>query len=156
MTEGHSHEKIVIGRSEYLDIPGWHIQGLLAKVDTGARSSALHVEHLTELPDNKVIFDVVLKNGAKKKYKRIIADVARWAKVKSSSGHYNTRCFVKTRIQLGTVSKEIEISLDSREDMNYRMLLGRSALRNDFVVDVGKQHAFGASRKTSKKTSGKK
>jgi len=147
-------EKLIIGRSEYLDLPDWHIRGLLAKVDTGARSSALHVENLVELAENRVMFNVVLSNGAKRKYKRIIAEVVRWAKVKSSSGHYNMRCFVRTRIRIGGVIKEIEISLDSRDDMSYRMLLGRSALEGEFLVDVGKRHAFGIQR-MPKKTTGK-
>jgi len=142
-SEKLSHDKFIIGRSEYLDLPDWHINGLLAKVDTGARNSALHVEHLVELADNKVVFSVVLNNGERKKVKRITAEVLRWGRVKSSSGHYNTRCFVRTQIKIGPVCKEIEISLDGREDMNYRMLLGRSALRGDFVVDVGKQNVFG-------------
>lgn len=134
--------KTVIGRSEYIDLPEWGIQDLLAKVDTGARTSALHVEDLRRLPGNRVAFRVILSRSSKGRSVDVEADVVKWAKVRSSSGHFTTRCFVRTRARLGAIDKDIELSLDSRDLMNYRMLLGRKALAKDFVVDVGKQHAL--------------
>lgn len=134
--------KLTVGRSEYVDLPDWGIRNLLAKVDTGARTSALHVEDLERLPGNRVAFRVILTRSQKGRSVHVEADVVKWAKVRSSSGHYSTRCFVRTRAKLGAFEKEIELSLDSRDKMNYRMLLGRKALAKDFVVDVAKQHAL--------------
>lgn len=134
--------KTTVGRSEYIDLPEWGIHDLLAKVDTGARTSALHVEDLQRLPGNRVGFRVILSRSKKSRSVHVEADVVKWAKVRSSSGHYSMRCFVRTLAKLGDVEKEIEISLDSRDQMNYRMLLGRKALAKDFVVDVAKQHAL--------------
>ena len=52
--------RILIGWNEYVDIPEWGIERLRAKIDTGAWSSALHVENIEELPRGRVCFDVVL------------------------------------------------------------------------------------------------
>ncbi len=128
-------KKTVIGWSEYIDLPDWKIIGLKAKIDTGARTSALHVEDIEKLPGNKVRFHVVL---SRKKPRRIavIAKVVKYARVRSSTGEYKHRYFVKTKLRMGAVEKEIDVSLVSREDMMFRMLIGRKALEKDFVVDV--------------------
>lgn len=132
-------EKLVVGRTEFIDFPEWGIFGLHAKVDTGARTSALHVEDLIRLPDNEVLFHVVVSQKPKPKTVAVRARILKWAKVRASSGHYTVRCFVSTRAKIGPLEKEIEISLDSREKMAYRMLLGRKALEKDFIVDVSKR-----------------
>lgn len=136
-------QKTVVGRSEYIDLPDWGIYGILAKIDTGARTSALHVEDLEEVDKDHVRFHVIVDRTSKVDPVLVHADVVKWAKVRSSSGHYNVRCFVKTRMVMGPIEKDVELSLDSREKMNYRMLLGRKALTPHFVVDVGKQHGLG-------------
>lgn len=127
--------KLIVGWSEYIDLPDWKINGLKAKVDTGARTSALHVEDIEKIPGNKVRFHVVL---SRKKPRRIgvIAKIAKQARVRSSTGEYKMRYFVTTTLRLGTVEKEIELSLVSREKMLFRMLIGRKALEKDFLVDV--------------------
>lgn len=136
-------QKEIIGWSEYVDFPDWGIRNLRAKVDTGARSSALHVENLRESEDGIVRFDVVLSRKNVQRRRHIKAKVLKWARVRSSTGIYRTRCFVKTRIRIGPVEKEIELSLVSRERMIYRMLLGRKALERDFLVDVSRKKVLG-------------
>lgn len=143
--------KTVVGRSEYVDLPDWGIDNLLAKVDTGARTSALHVEDLRRLPGNRVAFRVILSRSKKGRSVHVEADVVKWARVRSSSGHFSMRCFVRTRARLGDIEKDIELSLDSRDKMNYRMLLGRKALAKDFIVDVAKQHALRRDGATKRK-----
>lgn len=129
----------VIGWSEPVDFLDWGIRGLSAKVDTGARTSALHVENIESLPDGQVRFEVVLSRKNADRRKVVTARVSRWSKVRSSSGHFAERCFVKTRVRIGSVEKRIEISLISRETMIYRMLIGRAALDGDFLVDVSRR-----------------
>jgi len=136
-------QKTIIGWSEYVSFPDWHISDLRAKVDTGARTSALHVEDLVKINSSEVEFYVITKRTGPKRRKRVRATVVKWAKVRSSTGDYRRRCFVKTRIHVGTVEKEVEISLVSREKMLFRMLLGRKALERDFVVDVSRRHELG-------------
>lgn len=134
--------KTVIGWSEPVEFVDWGIGRIRAKVDTGARTSALHVEDVEELPGGRVRFTVVRSRREKRPPVEVVADVLKWARVRSSTGAYRRRCFVKTRVRLGAVEKEIEISLVSREKMIFRMLLGRKALEHDFVVDVSHKNAL--------------
>ncbi|MBN2312076.1 MAG: ATP-dependent zinc protease [Candidatus Hydrogenedentes bacterium] len=134
-----SERKTVIGWSEHVDFPDWRVFRLSAKVDTGARTSALHVEDFELLPQGRVRFKVVVDSGNPGACAPVTAAISRWGRVRSSNGAYSMRCFVKTRVRIGPVEKEIEISLVSRERMAYRMLLGRQALGRDFLVYVGKR-----------------
>lgn len=135
--------KTTIGWTEYVELPEWDIQAVKVKVDTGARTSALHVESLRETEPGWVEFFVILTTKGPRVRHRVHAQVVKWAKVRSSTGDYRHRCFVRTKIKLGPIVKEIEISLVSREKMLFRMLLGRKALEKDFVVDVSKRSLLG-------------
>ena len=134
--------KTLIGWSEHVDLPDWGIDGLHAKVDTGARSSVLHVEDMTVLPCRCVRFHVVLSRRDRRKRVEVTAPILKWARVRSSTGEYVLRCFVRTTMRLGPVAHEIELSLVSRERMQYRMLIGRTALERHFVVDVSRRKAL--------------
>lgn len=151
--EKREDAKVVIGWSEPIDFPEWGVYGLNAKIDTGARTSALHVDNIKYLVDDYVEFDVVLSRRHAHRRVRVTEQISRWAKVRSSTGHYSNRPFVKTAVRLGPVEKEIEVSLVSRERMIYRMLLGRKALEKDFVVDVSRRklHAHPAKPKLKAK-----
>ena len=141
-------EKTTIGWSEYVDFPDWGIKSLQAKVDTGARTSALHVEGLRELDEGRrVEFSVVLSRKHSDRRKRVSAEVVKRGRVRSSTGIYRKRLFVRTRVRIGEVVKEIDITLVSRERMIFRMLLGRRALEHDFLVDVSKRKALGQPKK---------
>ncbi len=139
--------KVTIGWSESVDFVDWGISRLNAKVDTGARTSALHVEDMEYLPDDYASFDVVLSRIKSHRRKHVLAKISRWAKVRSSNGQYTTRCFVRTRIRIGPIEKEIELSLVSREKMSFRMILGREALERDFVIDVSRRLVQAARKK---------
>lgn len=133
-------DKITVGWVETVQFSDWGIDGVDAKVDTGARSSALHVDDIKMLPNQRVGFTVVLCRNDKTKRIRVTAPLLKIARVRSSTGKYSKRCFVKTHVRIGPVEKEIEISLVSREKMIYRMLIGRRALEHDFIVDVSRRH----------------
>jgi hypothetical protein len=132
--------KVLVGASEYVRLPAWRIGRVRAKVDTGARTSALHVDNIVELPGDQVRFEVVLHHHGSDRRVRVEAPIARRSTVKSSSGQMEHRIFVHTRMVLGAVERDIEISLTSRMTMRYRMLLGRSALAGTFVVDPGRRY----------------
>ena len=140
-------KKVTIGRSEYIDLPDWGIYGVLAKVDTGARTSALHVEDIIPMEDGRVLFHVILDRHQPANRLEVCAHVIKRARVRSSSGHFSVRWFVKTKARIGPIEKGIEISLDRRDKMAYRMLLGRRALQKDFLVDVSKRHTLGGLHK---------
>jgi hypothetical protein len=130
-------ERVVIGWNEYIDFPEWKITGLKAKVDTGARTSALHVDNIAEVSRGRVRFDVILHRKFTDRRVTIEVPVVRRAYVTSSSGTRETRYFVNACIRLGSIEKLIEVSLASRGPMLFRMLLGRKALEKDFLIDVG-------------------
>jgi hypothetical protein len=147
---GPDGRKVTIGWSEYVEFVDWGIDRLNAKVDTGAGTSALHVENMEYLPDDYAAFDVILSRDKSHHRKHVLAKISRWAKVRSSNGQYTLRCFVRTRIRIGPVDKEIELSLVSREKMAFRMLLGREALEKDFVIDVSRRRVQSAKKKPTR------
>ena len=149
-------DRVVIGWDEYVDLPEWGILNLRAKVDTGARTSAIHVENVEEVSGHRVRFDVVLHRKKRNRRVRVSARVVRRARVRSSTGHFSTRLFVATKMVLAGVEREIELSLVDREKMIFRMLLGRSALRSPFLIDLSHRIGRPSSRKKKKKTTKKK
>lgn len=136
----------MIGLAEYVDIPGWRIRGLRAKVDTGARSSALHVENLREVGRGRVRFDVRLHRLHSDRRVTVEAKVVRRARVRASTGVASTRIFVAMTVRIGSVVQEIELGLVDREHMLYRMLLGRMALAGHFLVDPSRRYLLTSAR----------
>jgi len=130
---------VVIGWTEYVDLPDWGVRRLRAKVDTGARSSALHVENIRELPRGIVRFDVVLHRLKRDRRVQVRAHVTRRSRVRSSNGELSQRLFVQTTLRLGGIEKAIEVGLVDRAKMIHRMLLGRAALAGPFLVDVDRR-----------------
>lgn len=139
-------ELVLIGWTEYVDFPDWGVRGLRAKVDTGARTSALHVDDIRELSRDRVRFDVVLHRKHSDRRVPVTTPVRRRGRVRSSTGHFSERIFVATRLRVGPVEREVEMSLVDRQGMLFRMLLGRSALAGHFAVDVGHRYLLGRPR----------
>jgi len=131
---------LVIGVTEYVDIPAWRILRLRAKIDTGARSSALHVENIRELAAGRVRFDVRLSRNESDRRVTVEARIARRGQVRPSSGEQEERIFVAVKVRIGPVEREIELSLVDRGRMIYRMLIGRRALAHLFLVDPGRRY----------------
>lgn len=141
---------LVIGAAEFVDIPAWGVRELAAKVDTGARTSALHVENVRELPRGRVRFDVRLHRRHPEQRVAVEAAILRRGRVRSSSGDAEPRLFVAVGIRLGPVRKRIELGLVDRKNMIYRMLLGRSALHGSFLVDAGRRFLLTRPRATAR------
>jgi hypothetical protein len=129
-------EKLIIGWNEYVDLTQWNIKGLKAKVDTGAKTSSIHVEIIEFLPRNRVSFYVILRNRKPRTRIKVKARILRKATVRSSLGRLSERLFVTTHIKIGPIEREIELNLVNRRHMRYRMLLGRTAFKEDFLVDA--------------------
>ena len=121
--------------------------GLRARVDTGARSSALHVENLRELGDGRVRFDVRLHRLKSERRVTVEAPIVRRARVRASTGVASKRIFVAATVQIGPVARKIELGLVDREHMLYRMLLGRMALGRDFLVDPSRRFLLTVDRR---------
>jgi len=147
LRRGEMRPRTLIGWNEYVNLPDWGVKRMRAKIDTGARSSALHVENIRALPRDRIKFDVVVHRNKRDRHISVIAKVARRSRVKSSNGQFEQRYFVTTLLQMGAIEKEIEFSLVDRGEMIHRMLLGRSALAGDFIVDVSRRHVLNPKRK---------
>ena len=138
----------VIGWKESIDLPDLGVKNMLAKADTGARSSALDVKNIVEIKGGRLRFDIVLNRKDRSKTKSVVVKIAHQKHVRSSNGQEHERYFIRTRIRIGTKIKEVEFSLVCRKSMVCRILLGRKALENDFLVDSSQKYQSRPRRKT--------
>jgi hypothetical protein len=140
---------IVVGWRERVGLPQWGVRHLKAKIDTGARTSAIHVAQIEELPDDRVRFEVVVREARPDKPDRprltrwVEADLVREAVVKPSSGQAQTRPVVRTSLRLGHHEHAVELTLVCRRGMLCRMLVGRTALAGHYHVDPRRSYVFG-------------
>lgn len=135
-----------IGWREYVVLPDWGIKRIRAKIDTGARTSAIHCSHIEELSEGRVRFEVVTRERPTRHTVWVEADVVRESVVKPSTGESQTRLVCKTRMLLGSAQEEIEIALVCREGMLCRMLLGRRGIPPGFAVDPHAKYLLSSSR----------
>ena len=127
----------VIGWQESAILPELGAGPLIAKIDTGARSAALHADDISILGHGhrrKVRFKVPRSTRSKRmiECEMPLHDLRH---VKSSNGHKELRAVVSTPIRIGTHVIDAEVTLTTRSDMGAAMLIGRSALRGTFLVD---------------------
>lgn len=156
-TENHErHSRHIIGWKEVVDLPEWNIHSLVTKADTGARGSALDVANIQELPDDRVRFEVILNRKDRENRQVVETQLSGHTRVRSSTGHLQERYKVKTQVKIGRVVKEVEFSLVNRKGMICRLLLGRKALEEDFLVDSSRKYICGPRKKARKKPHRKK
>lgn len=141
-----NRELVTLGWREKIALPQLNLNRLRAKVDTGAKTSSLHTffaEYFDEAGVRKVRFGVHPKQGNTNVEVICEATVVDERNVKNSGGQIELRPVIKTLIVLGSIRQSIEITLTSRDDMKYRMLLGRSALEGHFIVNPEKSYLAG-------------
>lgn len=142
---------VVVGWKEYLALPELGVRRLKAKVDTGARTSSLHVESFTTLealPDGTELAEVTIGVDRRHPERTVTARVTvlKRVRVTDSGGHPEVRPLIETEIVLGPVRKRIRVTLTNRSGMLFRMILGRKALEADFVVDTSRKYLLRRSR----------
>lgn len=128
----------IIGWREWVGLPALGIERIKAKVDTGARTSALHafsLQPFTEDGKNKIRFDIHPLQHNTHMIITCVADVVDKRMVTDSGGHEEERYVIETMLSIAGQTWPIEITLTERENMLFRMLLGRSALRKRFIVN---------------------
>jgi hypothetical protein len=138
-------ENRLVGWKEYLDLPELGILRLKAKVDTGARTSTLHVDRMEVLdvfPDGSEWVEISLRPDRRRPEHQVTArvKVLRRMRVTDSGGHPEVRPVIETEMVLGPVRKRILLTLADRSGMLFRMILGRKALEGDFRVDVASKY----------------
>ena len=129
-----------IGWREWVSLPDLGIEWIKAKVDTGARTSALHafgLDFVTRDGIDCVRFVVHPIQRDHRETVEAVLPVVDERQVTSSSGHRSLRPVVSTRVRLAGRTWPIELTLTNRDEMGFRMLLGRSAVRRRFLVDPG-------------------
>src|SRR5262249_11564396 len=99
-------ELMIIGFAELVDFPKWGIVGLRGKIDTGAKTSALHVSNIRELGSGRVGFDVRLHRRNADRTVHVEAKVLRRGRVRPSNGDAQTRLFVSATLRIGTEERE--------------------------------------------------
>lgn len=139
MTKDKVHS--IIGWREWMALPKLGIKSIKVKVDTGAKTSALDVFDIEEFKARHKHHVRFKTNPVHPGASGIISCSAevidkRW--ITDSSGHKHHRFIIMTIIKAKEFEWEIELSLANREKMNFRMLLGRSALTNRCLVHPGK------------------
>src|SRR4051812_38329730 len=140
-------ESRTVGWKEYLDLPDLGVFRLKAKVDTGARTSTLHVDSLEVLeilPDGSERVELTISPDRRRPelQVRARARVLRRMRVVDSGGHPEVRPVIETEMVLGPVRKKILLTLTDRSGMLFRMILGRKALEGGFAVDVSGKYLF--------------
>lgn len=137
----NSKNKTIIGRLESIALPELAIPELEVRVDTGAKTSSLHVDNIVKYIKKGqpyVQFDIHPDIHNVNRLVTCNTEIFDIRNIKSSNGEAEQRYVIKTPISLGSKTWSIEITLTNRSDMNYLMLLGREALGTAFLVDPSK------------------
>lgn len=130
----------VLGWREWVALPALGIDRIKAKVDTGARTSALHAfdVHLDQGEEGRIVrfsmhpfqhdTDSVIACAAPLRDEREVRD---------SGGHSEMRYVIQTDVKIGPMTHSVEMTLTNRDSMGFRMLLGRTAIKGQYLVDPG-------------------
>ena len=143
----------VIGWREWVGLPDFGIRHIKVKVDTGARSSSLHAFDLQEFErdgEKWVRFQVHPVQRKKDRTVTVEAKVLEYRSVRSSSGKASMRPVIVTNVTLLGITWPVELTLASRDEMGFRMLLGRTAFRRRFLVDAGRSYCGGKPKRRKK------
>ena len=132
-----------IGWREWIALPDLGVHVIKAKIDTGARTSALHAHHIEIVEEDGVEvvhFMVHPRQHSRKPEIRASAPLLERRWVRSSSGERSLRPAIVTRLRWNRRIWRIELTLTDRDEMGFRMLLGRQALRGHVRVDPGRSY----------------
>jgi ribosomal protein S6--L-glutamate ligase len=141
-----SDNKIILGSEEWCSFPEIGIPTIKARVDSGAKTSALHAINIAPFIKNEsnwVRFDI---NPIQNNLKTVIhceAPLIDKRIVKSSSGFREQRYVIQTDLQIGSSTWPIEMTLTNRDSMGFRMLLGREAMGGRVLVDPAQKYLLG-------------
>jgi len=129
-------KNIVVGWHEWCALPTLGIPAIKAKIDTGAKTSALHAFDIKSVhgEQNRVHFSIHPIQGNNNVVIHCHAPLLDERYITSSNGHKELRCVISTYLILGNISWEIELTLSDRDPLRFRMLLGREALKKNIII----------------------
>jgi hypothetical protein len=144
-------KKKVIGWREWVGLPDLAIGRIKAKVDSGARTSAIHAFKVTPFTKDGGAYVRFVVHPTQRRRKPEVACVARVIdvrKITDSGGNCQERYVIRTTLKLGKSAWPIELTLSNRDNMGFRMLIGRQAIRRLYVVDPGRSYVTRRKKKT--------
>lgn len=147
-------ELVALGWREWVELPSLGLDKVKAKVDTGARTSSLHAFEVRDFDDagvHRVEFKMHPNQHNADKVVVCVADIVDQREVRDSGGHREKRWVIETPVRIGQYTWDVELNLTSRDDMLFRMLLGRTALRGRALVDPARSYLVGKRRKKKRK-----
>jgi len=134
---------IPIGWKEYIGFPEWGIRRVKAKVDTGAKTTALDVvgcELESDGAGTVAVLTLALHRRKPTRRRVVRVPVVRSVRVRNTGGEPEWRLVVEALVRLGPVEKRIHLTVADRSRMVCPVILGRNALAGDFVVDVSRKY----------------
>lgn len=144
-----SRDQVVLGWREWVSLPALGIDWIKAKVDTGARTSALHAFYTERFERDGqawVRFGVHPQQGDASAVVECEAPIIDERTVTDSGGHKETRPVIRTVIRLGDQEREVEMTLTDRDSMLFRMLVGRTSINEGVLVSPGQSFKLGGTR----------
>ncbi|WP_321394197.1 ATP-dependent zinc protease [uncultured Desulfuromusa sp.] len=138
-------DKLLVGWREWVALPGLNINKIKAKIDTGARTSALHAFFVEPFDENG---QKMVRFGVHPVQKRLDIEIIcqcpikDYRQVRDSGGHQELRYVIETPLKLGERVWPVEMTLTNRDNMKFRMLLGRTAMRG-MAVFPDQSYLFG-------------
>jgi hypothetical protein len=149
-----NNNKLVLGWREWVSLPELGISAIKAKIDTGARTSTLHafeVQEIVEDDKSRVAFKIHPNQRDTDTVIECKADILDQRVVSDSGGHKESRWVISTQLAIGSFSWPIEMTLTARDDMLFRMLLGRTAINGRAVVDSALSYSVGKKSRKSRR-----
>ncbi len=139
-------EMLTLGWREWVGLPDLGLDAIKAKVDTGARTSTLHAFELDTFSEHgkpRVRFKIHPIQKDADTVVTCVADIVDERLVTDSGGHREQRLIIMTPLRIGKWSWPIEMTLTARDNMMFRMLLGRTAMRGFAMVDPSRSYVIG-------------
>lgn len=138
-----SNQRKTIGWREWVAMPELGIKEIKAKVDTGADNSSLHafnIERFSDGDTDMVRFEVHPRQRKRKPSVSCVARVVGERIVKNPGGRTERRPIIRTKLVVAGEEFEALVNLTTRDEMTFRMLLGRRTVRKNFIVDPGRSY----------------
>jgi hypothetical protein len=145
----HSSDAPLIGWREWVGLPSLGVAEIKAKIDTGARSSALHAYDLERFERGGRAFVRFKIHPYQRSTRRCVeaeSELRGLRQVRNPGGQVEQRPVIETEITLGGEAWTIELTLTNRDEMGFRMLLGRQALRRRFLINPARSFLIGKPR----------
>lgn len=144
----------ILGWREWVKIPDLSSRSIKAKIDTGAKSSSIHTSDLETFSKGNqeyARFKILPLQRSDRRITEAEAEILEYREVKSSNGEVTLRPVISSHISILGMTWSIELTLASRDDMKFRMLLGRDAFRGRFLIDVSRSYLGGRPKRKKRK-----